>query len=109
MIDEHIEVKEIHKEVVASKDYICDVCKKKFATGTLADHGKFYETTTYTDYPYRIVFSHNDWGNDSIDSIEEKHACSDECLGSIFLDFVEKYSKEYRTAEINIENFHHSC
>jgi len=32
------------------------------------------------DFFYQITTGHEDWGNDSVESIEERDVCSDECL-----------------------------
>ena len=102
MYREKKEIREYHKEIVTHFECVCDVCGNKIFEKNLVDDK--YHCKKLAKYPYYITFGHNDWGNDSTDSVESKHACSDECLASIFLDYVEHYSKENNSAYINIEN-----
>ena len=64
--------------------YKCDIC------------GKFIDS----GYIYDISFGHYDWGNDSHESLEYIHACSDECLKHIFNVYMES---EFDTKHIRIE------
>lgn len=67
----------------------CDICDK-----VIPWHEKFYHVTT----------GHTDWGNDSVDSIEDFDLCSDECLYE-FLGKDWKALKEAReSAYIDIES-----
>lgn len=54
---------EVTKEVLSR--VICDVCGKE-----IKKENRAYEVTT----------GHNDWGNDSYESVKHKDICSDECL-----------------------------
>lgn len=60
-------------EETVSSVGICDICGEKFNYDTR------YRIASY----YHIVTGHNDWGNDSCESVESRDACCDECL-SIF-------------------------
>ena len=60
--------KEMKTETITHKVNIvkaikCDVCGKEFT-------GKYW----------RLITHHNDWGNDSIDSLEYYDLCSRECI-----------------------------
>lgn len=69
-------------------EYIrCDVCDKK-----IKNREKYFEVTT----------SHNDWGNDSVDSIRYKDVCVN-CINKFVEDYLEEY-KNSNTAEIEIES-----
>lgn len=63
----------------------CDVCKK--------------EINTVNDY-YEVTTGHNDWGNDSYDSVEYKDICSDKCLKQEFDSYLKS---SYDSKYINIE------
>lgn len=52
---------------------ICDICGKEFNYKQLPYREKI---ASY----YHIVTGHHDWGNDSVDSVESRDACCDECL-----------------------------
>ncbi len=77
-----IEIKKVIKKY-RSLEYIrCDVCGKKLS-------GKYYS----------VSISHNDWGNDSIDSLKFIDICHD-CVG----DYAKKYLDEATgTERIEIE------
>lgn len=69
-------------------EYIrCDSCNKK-----IVDKEKYFEVTT----------GHNDWGNDSRDSIKHLDIC-EKCLDKYVGDYFKKTKKSY-TAYINIES-----
>ena len=63
----------------------CDICKKDILGRTL----------------YGVTTGHNDWGNDSIDSIEDADVCSDECLKAAFQAYLD--DKDYGSKYIKIE------
>lgn len=73
-------MKEVEETV--SSVGICDICGKEFN----------YETLPYrqpmSSY-YDITTGHHDWGNDSVDSVESRDACCDECL----LKFIQEWLK----------------
>ena len=62
----------------------CDICKKDIEDET------YYEVTT----------SHNDWGNDSWESLHTADICSDECLSKMFNEYLELNSD---TKKIEVE------
>lgn len=70
-------------------DFVCDNC------------GKHFDITKQTGTYYSVFSGHNDWGNDSSDSIDELDACCDECLTALVNKWLEKW-KDYPTAYINI-------
>ena len=61
----------------------------------------------YADRPsvsyYEVCTGHNDWGNDSIESIEHKIICRN-CLTEEYADYVERASKGVNTEYIEIDH-----
>lgn len=82
------EEKEIVKIDRVLTKVVCDTCKKEI------EANKFY---------YQVTTGHNDWGNDSLESIENKDICSDECLTEEFKKYIELES-DTKYIEIN-KNF----
>lgn len=76
---EIVVVEEVLKKVV------CDVCGREI---------------TSTDRPYEVTTGHNDWGNDSYESIAHKDICSDECLK---VEFSKYLNSTYKTKFIEIQ------
>ena len=109
MIDTSTKSALVEKEVVIQKDYICDICKKPFLSWGYSDAG-IIETLNGTPYSRRrdikwfiVTTHHSDWGNDSVDSFEDKHICSAECLRKAFEDYIANDVREYRTACFEVE------
>ena len=75
---------------------ICDVCKKTIAEiGGKGRH--FYELTT----------GHHEWGNDSVDSIEQFEICSDECLRVKFEEYLkDRYDTSYFDVSSDHSNYY---
>ncbi|MBU3186520.1 hypothetical protein [Clostridium estertheticum] len=77
------------EEVTCFKEILvettCDLCKQEIPTDS---------------YYYEVITGHNDWGHDSVDSIEKFDICSDECLKKKFNEYLEESSK---TKYIEIE------
>ena len=69
----------------------CDTCGKIIADSTKGCRAY-----------YRVVMQHNDWGNDSVDSIESYDACSKECLKPYFEQYLKECDKQ-DTMQICIE------
>lgn len=84
----------------------CDRCGKV----SYKHYGKEFEllkrnvrkTTERVSY-YHVTTGHNDWGNDSIDSIDHMDICPS-CLVNEYSDYVDRASKGYNTEYINIEH-----
>ena len=77
----------VEKEIVDK--LTCDICGKEIKEGKL-----YYSVTT----------SHDDWGNDSIDSIEYKDICSDECLRNELENYI-KFESDTKHISIDKEIF----
>lgn len=80
-------VYEEYKEVPVSAT--CDVCNKELSPVYYSFYGQNDRKEDAYNF-YQITTSHNDWGNDSIDSYEYFIACCPDCA----LKFMEKYLKE---------------
>lgn len=52
---------------------------------------------------YEVRTGHNDWGNDSIDSVEHKIICRN-CLTKEYADYVERASEGINTEYIEMEH-----
>lgn len=89
-------IKEIKKKEETEIGIVCDICKK------IITDEKDYESSyrTRMSHYYEVETHHNDWGNDSIDSYNDKDICSEECL----FNFLKKYfNGEDATLCCNIE------
>lgn len=73
------------KEVIVKKELYCDICGK-----LINSHD--YENKEYNPPVgyYELTTGNNDWGNDSIDSIEQKDICSLECLTKEFNEYARR-------------------
>lgn len=89
MVDRKYKIKEhqvVEKTLVSERRY-CDICCKEIT-------GHFWHVTT----------GHNDWGNDSRESIENMDVCSVECLDKIFDNYCKESDSPYTTRYIEIEH-----
>jgi predicted nucleic acid-binding Zn ribbon protein len=85
----NMKYKKVTVTEVVCTELKCDICGKDIPW-----HEKFYHAS----------MGHTDWGNDSVDSIEDFDLCSDECLYE-FLGKDWKALKEARsTAYISIDS-----
>ena len=82
------EMREIN--VCVEGELTCDACRK--VIDITKQEGSFYH----------INSGHNEWGTDSIDSIDDLDACCDECLIILVNKWLDRW-KGYNTAYINIE------
>lgn len=78
--------------VCTEGNLICDACGKNI---------DIFKTKQRSFY--HIESGHNEWGNDSIDSIEDLDACCDECLITLVNKWMKKWPESYNTAYINIK------
>lgn len=79
----------------------CDRCGKvvnKVHCGQFVKPCK-YKRTSY----YHVVTGHNDWGNDSVDSLESKDICPS-CLIDEYSDYVDRSSGCNNTEYIRIKH-----
>lgn len=86
MIHKQKERRTVEQEIVVSVTCICDVCKKIIYTQRLNPDGTRAGKYTTTQL-YRVSTGHNDWGNDSVDSVDNYTICSPECLKSLMDEY----------------------
>lgn len=80
------------EEIIGTEIY-CDVCHKKINdTKTTLSNG-YHPLKWY----YEVTTGHNDWGNDSIDSIEHKDICSVECLNKEYDKYLERTNNKFNS------------
>lgn len=96
---EKIEVTvETHYKLAGIK---CDVCGKIIEPPSIEDRYKRMEKShTY----YAVTTGHHDWGNDSVESIQEHDICPD-CIEKFVADYL-KDENGYRSRYIDIETEH---
>lgn len=83
-IVKEIERKTIQREVVERK---CNIC------------GKLIDPSNW----FRIITSHHDWGNDSIESVESRDSCSAACTNEFSNEYINgSYSSKFNTKKIEI-------
>ena len=117
MIKEQTEKRIVEQEIVFSVTCTCDVCKKKIYEKRYNDqyilNGK-HESTQYYKVTkgisrasfsrlyrlYRWRSGYNDWGNDSVDSIENYTICSPECLDYFMQEY---YYRSFEQKDNNTE------
>ena len=92
MIEKYYEEKQVIKKVCVKEVCKCDVCNKEIKKS------KGY---------YHVTTEHNDWGNDSCESIENYDICSENCLNKIFQQYIERSTENENNTEyfeVNHEN-----
>lgn len=89
-VNRKYEVKEhtVTEKVCVEEHRVCDICGKEMML-----KGRHWELTT----------GHNDWGNDSIDSIERFDVCSEECLRKKFDEYVKESNNPYNTMRFEVK------
>ena len=95
--------RKVMKEVVEdiSSVGVCDICGKEF------NYKPWYGKDKIASY-YHISTGHHDWGNDSVDSVESRDACCDECLLRFTQEWLKyKYVIRSNTAYIDINKDMH--
>ena len=97
------EKKIVMKNALVKKEIYCDVCKTLIRVKTYESEGNIVKNELMTDRHFKVMTGHNDWGNDSIDSIKHKDICSKECLAEVFMNYIEEDIDGSRTAYIEVE------
>lgn len=90
------ETRKVMREVTETVKSIvyCDVCKKLAPITHDGWWQKYYEVTT----------GHDDWGNDSCESIEKQQCCSYDCALKVAAQwFKERLGSDTAWCKINIE------
>lgn len=89
MIRYKYEVKTYTKteRVLVSEKRYCDCCNKEI----VGPH-------------WQVMTGHLDWGNDSVESIEHKDACSVECLITLFREYCDRSDHDNNTEYFEVEH-----
>ena len=100
MIEEQKEKRTVEQEIVVGAACTCDACKKmiykkRYYNDKCVLNGK-HERVQY----YKVTTGHYDWGNDSVDSIENYTICSPECLNSVMNEY---YYRSFEQGFTNTE------
>ena len=88
MIKEKFEPRMVEEKVVVERKLFCDKCGKEIKPG----------------HYFKVTTGHEEWGNDSIDSIEDHDYCSYLCLEEALSDYLFKddYGKNSSSAFFEI-------
>lgn len=102
MVKEIKEVREVTevKEKVIGFVKTCDVCGKviydtREDVPMLGAHGQHW---------WELTTGHCDWGNDSIDSIEDFDLCSPDCLRHKLEEYIKDSNHEINSCYFNVEH-----
>lgn len=102
MIDEIKEVREVTetKETVIGEVMKCDVCGK-IIYDSRKDDGILMHNNQHW---WSLTTGHNDWGNDSIDSVEQYDICSPECLKVKFDEYCKDSNREINSMYFEVSH-----
>lgn len=89
------ETREVTKNFEVGSNLFCDCCKKQI--GTYKQSNGYLSPIKYI----HINCGHNDWGNDSVNSVESADFCSKECMLEHLNEFLH-YNDGSRTAYYEI-------
>lgn len=101
MIKRNYKTKMVETDIVESTEIICDRCDTVIAHYT--EDGSVYKSH-FDDY-FVITLGHHDWGNDSIESIEEHDFCP-KCIDKVFEEYKKLCLGRYNTRYIEFEHVH---
>ena len=73
----------------------CCICNKLIYKRTMVDSEELPKNNLMTDY-WQVTTGHNDWGNDSVDSISTYEICSEDCLKTLMIKYIEGCTKRSR-------------
>lgn len=81
------------KEVIEYKNvivgYKCDCCGKEIKTDSFPDEWHMFKS------------GHNEWGNDSFESIKYYEVCSPECYSKKFIEVIENEMEGVNDGEVD--------
>lgn len=83
--------KVVYETTRALEGIRCDVCKKIIPINRIRKHESMY---------YEVMTGHNDWGNDSYESIRWQDICPN-CISGFMCDYVEKTAYNSAYLEVN--------
>ena len=99
MLDVKTEKKLVEQEVIVSGFCSCDICGKVI-------YEYFGNNRSRHDEYWTLITGHNDWGNDSCESVESLDLCSKECCIKALENYLDEYSGSRNTGyfELRHEN-----
>lgn len=92
------------ERVLTQYRVVCDRCDKLIYSEKTREKNSPQFPKKYISY-YSVTTGHNDWGNDSVESIEQMDICSPGCLRSLFDD----YCGYYEGTGSQYMNIEHIC
>lgn len=105
MIEKEYKTAMIKQKIEYIRTCKCDRCGKvifKHYGDEFKELANNVERNNKVSY-YHVTSGHNDWGNDSVDSIVTKDVCPS-CLVNEYSDYVDKTSKGINSQYIEIEH-----
>jgi hypothetical protein len=78
----------VTEKVCVKETLVCDICRKEIP---------------YKKGYWHLVTQHNDWGNDSVDSVESFDICSKDCMDKKYNEYMNDSGKDdYNTMEFEM-------
>lgn len=75
----------VTEERISEELWYCDVCKRLIYKRSIKDKSKNKNMVSF----WKLTTGHNDWGNDSCESVECFALCSEECAKVKFVEYLE--------------------
>ena len=94
-----IKTKTITVERTVPDKIICDMCGRVIQKTDV----KTYDFGSIGDH-YKVTCGHCDWGNDSVDSVQNYDICSKKCMTNLFLKYLGVADGSKNTAYIEINH-----
>lgn len=94
----------------AKESCYCNRCKKLIYKRSCIESEELPKNKLWTHY-WEVTIGHNDWGNDSCDSIEHFDICSPDCLNKELQLYIQRSdgNNHHNTEYIEIEHTSISC
>lgn len=89
----------VTEERISEEFWYCDVCKKLIYKRSIKDNSKNKNSVSF----WELTTGHNDWGNDSCDSVESFALCSEECAKVKFVQYLEDSAEGRNTMYFEIQ------
>ena len=105
MIERITEKRLVEQEVTVGGLCTCDICGKTIYEINDTFPIKLTKRTRHDEY-WHLITGHNDWGNDSCESVETLDLCSKECCIKALDNYLYEYSGTRNTGyfELRHEN-----